>query len=168
MLVVTRHVTQAANDVRELDPTPAQIANLPDALGEVGTLLGDTGYCSRENIKACDDAGVDGLISTRRETHHVPVMTRFAEDMAPPETDDVLVDLAHTLSTRAGRAAYALRKQTVEPVFGIIKQAMGWRGELNARPVSGQALRYALVRRASLKVLLANPDVAIDGNHMEP
>jgi hypothetical protein len=35
--------------------------------------------------------------------------------------------MAHRLTTKAGRALYALRKQTVEPVFGIIKQVMGFR-----------------------------------------
>jgi Transposase DDE domain len=35
--------------------------------------------------------------------------------------------MKHALKTKAGRAAYALRKQTVEPVFGIIKSVMGFR-----------------------------------------
>ncbi len=35
--------------------------------------------------------------------------------------------MKHTLKTTAGRALYALRKQTVEPVFGIIKSVMGFR-----------------------------------------
>ena len=35
--------------------------------------------------------------------------------------------MKHALKTQAGRAAYALRKQTVEPVFGIIKSVMGFR-----------------------------------------
>jgi hypothetical protein len=35
--------------------------------------------------------------------------------------------MMHRLKTRAGKAAYALRKQTVEPVFGIVKSVMGFR-----------------------------------------
>ncbi len=35
--------------------------------------------------------------------------------------------MKHTLKTRAGRATYTLRKQTVESVFGIIKSVMGFR-----------------------------------------
>ena len=42
-------------------------------------------------------------------------------------TDDPVAGMAHRLGRRAGRALYSLRKQTVEPVFGIIKQVMGWR-----------------------------------------
>jgi hypothetical protein len=34
--------------------------------------------------------------------------------------------MAHRLGTKKGRALYGLRKQTVEPVFGIIKRVMGW------------------------------------------
>ena len=43
------------------------------------------------------------------------------------DLDDLVADMAHRLSTQAGKALYRLRKQTVEPVFGIIKQVMGWR-----------------------------------------
>ena len=35
--------------------------------------------------------------------------------------------MTHRLTTQAGRAIYAIRKQTVEPVFGIIKSVMGFR-----------------------------------------
>ena len=38
-----------------------------------------------------------------------------------------MVKMAHRLKTQAGRALYGLRKQTIEPVFGIVKQVMGWR-----------------------------------------
>ena len=54
-------------------------------------------------------------------------MERFAADAPPPETTNPLVQMAHRLGTQAGRALYGLRKQTVEPVFGIIKRVMGWR-----------------------------------------
>ena len=48
--------------------------------------------------------------------------------------------MAHRLKTQAGRAAYALRKQTVEPVFGIIKSVMGFRqfSLRGLRKVSGE------------------------------
>ena len=44
-----------------------------------------------------------------------------------PEGDDALVEMAHRLKTKAGRAVYGLRKQTEEPMFGIVKPVMGWR-----------------------------------------
>ncbi|MFC4342839.1 transposase, partial [Cupriavidus numazuensis] len=63
----------------------------------------------------------------KRESHHVPVLERFAPDAPAPQTKDPVVQMAHRLGTQAGRALYSLRKQTVEPVFGIIKRVMGWR-----------------------------------------
>ena len=127
MLVITQHVTQACNDKREVAPTLDQIAGLPDVLGEVDALLADNGYCSRTNASDCVDAGIKPLLAMKREHHHVPLTERFAQDAAAPETSDPMITMAHELSTQAGRALYALRKQTVEPVFGIIKRVLGWR-----------------------------------------
>jgi transposase len=127
MMVITAHVTQACNDKREVVPTLAQIAALPDVLGEVQTLITDNGFFSQANIQACAQAGVQPLLAMKRESHHEPLMARFAPDPDMPQTTDPLANMAHRLRTQAGKALYKLRKQTVEPVFGIIKQAMGWR-----------------------------------------
>ena len=91
------------------------------------SLIADNGYCSQANAQACSNAGIAPLLAIGRETHHMPVMERFAPDAPPPETTDPLTRMAHQLGTQAGRALYKLRKQTVEPVFGIIKRVMGWR-----------------------------------------
>ena len=127
MLVVSTHVTQASNDKRQIVPTLDKLAALPQILGEVQTLLADTGYFSAANVAACEAHGIAPLLSMRRESHHLPVLERFAADAPTPETDDPVLQMAHRLGTKAGRALYGLRKQTVEPVFGIIKRAMGWR-----------------------------------------
>ena len=79
------------------------------------------------NAQACSDAGIEPLLAIKRESHHLALMERFAPDTPEPQTKDVLVRMAHRLGTQAGRALYKLRKQTVEPVFGIIKRVMGWR-----------------------------------------
>ena len=52
---------------------------------------------------------------------------RFAPDTLPPATGNPVERMAHRLTTKTGRALYGLRKQTVEPVFGIIKHIMGFR-----------------------------------------
>ena len=127
MLVLTAHVSQACNDKREVQPTIEAIQALPEVLGQVQTLIADNGYCSQANAQACGDAGIAPLLAIRRESHHLPVMQRFAPDAPAPLTADPLVRMAHELGTQAGRALYKLRKQTVEPVFGIIKRVMGWR-----------------------------------------
>ncbi len=56
-----------------------------------------------------------------------PWEERFTEPAALDEPSDAMAQMKHRLKTQAGRALYGLRKQTVEPVFGIIKAAMGFR-----------------------------------------
>ena len=127
MLVITRHVSQACNDKREIDPTLQQIAQLPWVLGQVRTLMADNGFYSQSNVLACNSAGLQPLLALKRQDHHMPVTERFASDPPAPQTAEPLAQMAHCLGTQAGRALYGLRKQTVEPVFGIIKRVMGWR-----------------------------------------
>jgi len=122
MMVITRHVSQASNDKREVVPTLEQIQSLPAVLGEVQSLITDNGFFSQANVIACHDAGVEPLLALKRESHHMPVMERFASDATEPQTTDPVVQMAHRLGTQAGRALYSLRKQTVEPVFGIISR----------------------------------------------
>lgn len=54
-------------------------------------------------------------------------MERFACDPSVAQTTEPMANMVHRLSTQAGKGLYKMRKQTVEPVFGIIKQVMGWR-----------------------------------------
>ena len=56
-----------------------------------------------------------------------PSPAPVAADPPAPVSEDPVEQMAHRLKTRAGRALYALRKHTVEPVFGIIKHVMGFR-----------------------------------------
>jgi transposase len=127
MLVVTAHVSQACNDKREVQPTIQAIQALPEVLGPVQSLITDNGFFSQANVQACSAAGIEPLMALKREKHHLPLLERFAADAPPPETTDPLTCMAHRLGTQAGKALYKLRKQTVEPVFGIIKRVMGWR-----------------------------------------
>lgn len=82
---------------------------------------------SEANVEACAKASIAPLIAPGRERHHRSWKERFAA--APPAPDDPtpLQAMAHRLATPQGRQAYALRKQTPEPVFGIIKSVMGFR-----------------------------------------
>lgn len=127
MLVMSTHVTQATNDKQQIEPALQSLDVLPDELGTVTDLLGDTGYFSANNVGLCAKGDVQPLLAVARDHHHLSVFKRFAPDTPAPETDDPLPLMEHRLTTQAGRALYALRKQTVEPVFGIIKQVMGFR-----------------------------------------
>ncbi len=61
-----------------------------------------------------------------RDEHHPAWRERFEVPAAPPVSDSPVEHMKHALKTKRGRAAYALRKQTVEPVFGIIKSGMNF------------------------------------------
>jgi hypothetical protein len=60
-------------------------------------------------------------------THYPPLSERLAEVPPPPANPTRVEAIAHRLRTPGGKKLYALRKQTVEPVFGIIKSVLGFR-----------------------------------------
>ena len=127
LLVIANDVMQATNDKQQVAPVLGKLGALPGELGEVETLLADTGYFSEANVQACVAAAVDPLIAMGRQPHHPPLAERFAP--APPvrENPTPVEAMAHRLKTPEGRALYALRKHTPEPVFGIIKSVLGFR-----------------------------------------
>jgi hypothetical protein len=127
MLVVATGVTQATNDKEQVEPMLKTLDALAETLGAVERLMADTGYSSETNIKACEAAHIEPLIAVAKEEHHPGWRERHSEPAALPAAATPMQAMAHRLKTKAGRAAYALRKQTVEPVFGIIKSVMGFR-----------------------------------------
>ena len=127
LLVVANAVVQAANDKQQVEPMLAELGALPERLGEVETLLADSGYFSEANVQACAAAGIDPLIAMGRQPHHPPLAERFAPDPPSPDEPTPLEAMAHRLRTREGKKLYALRKHTPEPVFGIIKSVLGFR-----------------------------------------
>jgi transposase len=127
LLVVATDVVQAANDKRQLEPMLNKVAALPDELGEVDTMLADSGYFSAANVTACAAAGVEPLIAMGRQPHYPPLAERFAAAPTAPENPTPVEAMAHRLRTLDGKKLYALRKQVPEPVFGIIKSVLGFR-----------------------------------------
>ena len=127
MLVVATGLTQAPNDKQQVTPMLKTLQDQQERLGSVTTLIADTGFCSESNVNACMQAKMEPLIAQARQDHHPHWRERFTEP-APLQADATAMQaMTHRLKTQAGRAAYALRKQTVEPVFGIIKSVMGFR-----------------------------------------
>jgi transposase len=127
MLVLAAEVSQAANDKQQVEPMLDKLQALPEGLNAPDTLLADTGYYSEHNVKACLDAKITPLIATAREGHHPHWSERFEEPDPLPEEASPVERMKHTLKTVKGKKTYALRKQTVEPVFGIIKSVMKFR-----------------------------------------
>jgi transposase len=127
LLVVATDVVQAPNDKNQVEPMLEKIGALPEGLGKVEHLLADTGYFSAGNAAACARSGVEPVIAMGRQPHHPPLSERFEKTPDAPKDPTPVEAMAHKLKTPAGRALYALRKQTPEPVFGIIKSALGFR-----------------------------------------
>jgi len=127
MRVIATGVTQAPNDKEQVKPMLAALAAHAQTLGKVDCLLADTGFFSETNVRACEAAKIDPLIALARAELHPGWRERHREPAPLPENATPAQTLSHRLKTKAGRALYALRKQTVEPVFGIIKSVMGFR-----------------------------------------
>jgi len=160
MLVVATNVTQASNDMQQVKPMLRIIGTHPASLGKVKQLLADTGFCSKGNISACEEAQIEPFIAVAREDHHPDWRKRFSEPEPLAADAPPLKKMAHKLKTQAGRKIYALRKQTVEPVFGIIKSVMGFRqfllrglekvtGEWNLVCLAWNLKRMAVLRHKS-------------------
>lgn len=127
MLILATGVTQATNDKQQVVPMLKTLAAQTATNGKVTCLIGDTGFFSEENMKACEAENIEPLIAVAREQHHPGWRERHVEPAPLPATATPAQKMAHRLKTKAGRKQYALRKQTVEPVFGIIKSVMGFR-----------------------------------------
>ena len=127
LLVIATDVVQAPNDKQQLAPMLGKIADLSDKFGKVEVLLADSGYFSESNVNVCAAAGIDPLIAMGRQAHHPSLAERFAEPPLPPGDPTPLEAMDYRLKTPEGKKLYALRKQTPEPVFGIIKSVLGFR-----------------------------------------
>jgi len=125
-LILNAEVSQRPTDRALLVDAVAVCQALPPELGVVTELLADAGYCSEENVLICETAGIVPFISFGREAH-AGGLDRFrkpselADDASPVER------ARHRLKTPEGRKVYSQRKATVEPVIGIVKQALGFR-----------------------------------------
>ena len=127
LLVIAAEVVQAPNDKQQIAPMLAKIDALPEGLGRPNTLLADNGYFSETNVTACAAADIAPLIALGRESHHQSWRERFATAPPAPENPTPIEAMAWRLRTPQGKKLYGLRKQTPEPVFGIIKSVMGFR-----------------------------------------
>ncbi len=125
--VVAGQVVQAPNDKQQIEPMLKRIEALPADLGKPDTLLADTGYFSEANVALCAAAQIDPMIAQGRQSHYPPLSERFAKAPPAPENPTAVEAMSHRLQTPEGKKLYALRKQTPEPVFGIIKSVMGFR-----------------------------------------
>lgn len=141
-LIVSNTLSNHPNDYAEMEPT---LDAVPPELGAPEAAAMDNGYFSEGNVMACEERDIEPYIATGREPHHRSWKDYFAELPAPPPEDaSHTVKMAYRLRTEIGKAIYRLRKCTVEPVIGIIKEVLGFR-QFSLRGLAAAAGEWCLV-----------------------
>ena len=142
LLIIAHTVSDHANDKAEAIPT---VDAIPSVVGKPQAAALDNGYFSLENIAQLEARGIEPYIATGREPHHKSWQQRFAAQPIPPADDaSPMVKMAYKLQTDIGRIIYGLRKSTVEPVIGIIKEVLGFR-QFSLRGLTAVAGEWCLV-----------------------
>jgi Transposase DDE domain len=127
-IILSADVTDQANDKRQALPMTDQARDNLDAAGveqAIGAALMDTGYYSEANTAGLEARGIDPYVATERLKHN--------EEIPPVPSGRIPDDLsakqrrALKLRTEHGREMYAKRKGIIEPIFGQLKQVLGFR-----------------------------------------
>jgi transposase len=148
-LIVGNRVSQAPNDKKELVAT---VESIPSQVGRPETVLADSGFYSQQAVAQVEQtpegqpSGTTVYAAMDKKDHHRSVadLEKKQEPPPPPPGADMAQIMRYRLRTKAGRAKYKLRQQTVEPVFGIIKSAMRFRQFL-LRGIQKATLEWDLV-----------------------
>jgi transposase len=142
LLIVAQTLSNHPNDKQEALPT---LKALPVEIGKPQAVAMDNGYFSEANIQDCKNLGIEPYIATGCEPHHIDWHTFFQQQPEPPaEEASPVVKMAYKLQTEIGRAIYRLRKCTVEPMIGIIKEILGFR-QFSLRSLQAAAGEWCLV-----------------------
>jgi len=141
-LIVGHTVSNHANDKGEALPT---VDAIPAEVGKPEAAALDNGFFSPTNIEGLEARGIEPYIATGRDGHQQSWQERFAQEPAPPpENASPIVKMAYKLRTDIGKQIYGLRKSTVEPIIGIIKETLGFR-QFSLRGILAVAGEWCLV-----------------------
>ena len=141
-LIVGHTLSNHPTDRGEALPT---IDAIPSALGQPDAAALDNGYWSPGNVDGLLKRGIEPYIATGRDPHYRSWRAHFAQHLDPPADDATAKEkMAYKLRTEIGRAIYRLRKCTVEPVIGIIKEVLGFR-QFSLRGLTAAAGEWGLV-----------------------
>jgi len=147
-VIVAHTLTNSSSDQAQLAPlldrTRANLGRNPDEVSA------DAGYCSAANLRTVERRRIDGYIATGRQKHG----TRSATAKRPLAPGSLIAKMSTKLKRAGYRSRYRLRKQIVEPVFGQIKQAPGFRQFL-LRGIVKVSAEWALICTAHNLVKLA-------------
>jgi transposase len=142
LLIVANALSNHPNDKQEAVPT---LDALAPEIGQPSAVALDNGYFSEANVRACETRKIDPYIASGREPHHNDWHTFFQEQPeTPAENASAKVKMAYKLQTEIGQEIYRLRKCTVEPVIGIIKEILGFR-QFSLRGLAAAAGEWCLV-----------------------
>ena len=142
LLIVATSLSNHPNDKREAEPT---LDALAPRLGKPSAAALDNGFFSGHNILVFEKHGIEPYIATGREAHRKDLNTLLGNTLpVPPNDATPLEKMAYKLSTQIGQAIYRLRKCTVEPVIGIIKEVLGFR-QFSLRGLKKVAGEWCLV-----------------------
>jgi transposase len=142
LLIVAPGLSNHPVDTYEAMPT---VNAIPAELGRPPAVAMDRNYFSPSNISELEALGIEPYIATGREPQCHSWRSFFAETPAPPpEEASPIVKMAYKLQTEVGQAIYRLRKCTVEPVIGIIKEVLGFR-QFSLRGLTAAAGEWCLV-----------------------
>jgi transposase len=142
LLIVAHSLSNHPNDKQEALPT---LKAMPSEIGQPNAVAMDNGYFSEANIQDCENLGIEPYIATGREPHHLDWHTFFQQQAEPPaEETSPILKMAYKLQTEIGKAIYRLRKCTVEPIIGIIKEILGFR-QFSLRGLAAAAGEWCLV-----------------------
>lgn len=145
-LVLGARVSQCASDRNEL---VANIETLPAELEQPERVLADNGYASGDEVAELESRAIEVLVATGKEGRQRPHDLRPPPVGPPPKEPQKawLQEMKQKLEQPENRALYRLRQQTVEPVFGIVKEVLGFRRFL-LRGVNKVNLEWQLVTLA--------------------
>jgi hypothetical protein len=124
-IIVAENITQQENDKQQLHPMLEQTEENRQAVEieeKPGVVLTDAGYCSEENFTKKPAGDVEFLVATRKDYKQRKAMAE------QPPTDNLSSTelMERKLLTERGRELYKIRGKTVEPVFGQIKDVLGF------------------------------------------
>jgi Transposase DDE domain/Transposase domain (DUF772) len=119
--VIVAHDLGTSNDMEQLLPMVDAVAAMAGALPE--EISADAGYCSEDNLAGLEERDIRGYVATGRQKHGAVSAT----GKRAKRRGSRVAAMATRLKRGARRSRYRLRKQVVDPVFGQIKQARGFR-----------------------------------------
>lgn len=142
LLIVAGTLSNHPTDQHEAEPT---LDAVPPEVGTPNAVTMDNGYFSEPNIQACQQRGIEPYIATGQEPHRKSWQTFCADQAAPPPAHaSPTLQMAYKLQTEIGQAIYRLRKCTVEPVIGLIKEVLGFH-QFSLRGLAAAAGEWGLV-----------------------